>query len=131
MKIKLTMTRQQYQALLTIAGNILRALEGEDFETVQARDALYGLLHRTHPRLLLLGDSGNRLTLSDIEAWALYNGATALADRFMPYEHATALWLLEQTDLQRMDYLRQIRANMGANSNQLSVISEQKVISEQ
>lgn len=113
MKIKLNMTRQQYQAMLTIAGNILRALEGEDFETVQARDALCGLLLRTQLRLLLLKDRGNRLTLSDLEAVALYNGATALADRFLPYEHATALWLLEQIDLQRMDYLRRLRANLG------------------
>lgn len=113
MKIKLTMTRQQYQGVLTIAGNILRLLEGEDFETVQTRDALCGLLLRTRTRLLLLKESGNRLTLSDLEALALYHGAEALADRFYPYERATALWLLGETDRQRMDYLRRIRANVG------------------
>ena len=113
MKIKLNITRQQYHAFLAIAGNILRAMEGEDFEAVQMRDALHGLLLRAQSRLLLLKECGNRLTLSDLEALALYNGAEALADRFFPYERATALWLLGEIDRQRMDYLRQLRANMG------------------
>lgn len=116
MKIKLTMTRQQYHGVMTIAGNILRAMEGESFEAVQMRDALHGLLLRTQSHLLLLKEEGNRLTLTDLEAYALYGGTAALAEQFLPYERATAYWLLEQIDRQRMDYLRQIRANIGGST---------------
>lgn len=116
MKIKLTMTRQQYQGVLTIAVNSLRMIAGEDFRAVQSRDSLQGLLLRSQLRLLLLKDRGNRLSLSDSEALTLYECCACLAGRFMPYERATAYWLLEQIDRQRMDYLRQIKANIGGST---------------
>lgn len=125
MKIRLNMTRQQYQGVITIAGNSLRMIAGETFRAVQMRDALHGLLMRSQMRLLLLKDRGNRLSLSDSEALALYECCASLADRFFPYERATAFWLIEQIDLQRMDYLRRLRANLGdAQADHLALLNQ-------
>lgn len=125
MKIRLNMTRQQYQGVITIAGNSLRMIAGETFRAVQMRDALHGLLMRSQMRLLLLKERGNRLSLNDSEALALYECCASLADRFFPYERATAYWLLEQIDRQRMDYLRRLRANLGdAQADHLALLNQ-------
>ena len=120
MKIKLKMTRVEMQGIAAVVQNCCNALSGVDFIAVQYRDALTGLMLKLAAKQLTLKKS-NRMTLTDLEALALYEIVNDLVDKMPPLEMGVCYTLLGEIDRQRSSYVTLMRGN-------LARIQEQKLI---
>lgn len=117
MKIKLKLTRNEYKGVATIAKNCCNALAGVTFVEVQYRDALRGLMLRMAAKIPTLKAKGNKLTLVDIEALALWETVNDLAGKFQPFEMSVGLSIIAEIDRQRNDYVSLMRANLMEQKN--------------
>lgn len=111
MKIKLTLTRDQYKGLATIAQNCCGAIGGETFHEVQYRDALRGLTLRMAAKVPTLKAKRNVVTLGELESLALLSTVDDLVPQFQPYEMSIGYWLLGEIDRQRGQYVTLMKAN--------------------
>lgn len=114
MKIKLTLTRDQYKGLATIAQNCCSAIGGETFHEVQYRDALRGLTLRMAAKVPTLKAKRNVVTLGELESLALFSTVDDLVPQFQPYEMSIGYWLLGEIDRQRGQYVTLMKANLSA-----------------
>lgn len=112
MKIKLKLTRDQYNGVATIAQNCCNALAGVTFPEVQYRDALRALILRMAAKVPTLKAKGNSLTFGELESLALFTTVGDLVSGFQPFELSLGYWMLAEIDRQRMQYLTLMRANL-------------------
>lgn len=113
MKIRLKLTRIEMKGIATVVQNCCNALSGEDFIAVQYRDALAGLLLKLAGKMPTLRNT-NRITLTDMEALALYEIMNDLADKMPPLEMGVCYTVLGEIDQQRMSHVSLMKGNLAA-----------------
>lgn len=111
MKIKLKMTRVEMKAVATVVKHCCNSLSGIDFGSVQYRDALGGLLLKLAARMLAL-KAKNSLTLTDLEALALWWTLTGVVQQLPPLEMSVGYTILAEIDLQKSSYVALMRGNL-------------------
>ncbi|MBR4787869.1 MAG: hypothetical protein IK013_08380 [Bacteroidales bacterium] len=116
MKIKLKLTRMEMKGIATVVQNCCNALAGVTFPEVQYRDALSGLLLKLAGKMMTLKQN-NRMTLTEVEALALYEVLNDLADRMPPLEMGVSYTVLGEIDKQRMSYVSLMRGNLASIVN--------------
>ena len=118
MKIKLKLTRIEMKGVATVVQNCCNALSGADFVTVQYRDALRGLMLKLAARMPVLKKK-NSLTLTDMEALALFDCLNDLVERMPPLEMGVSYTILAEIDRQRMSYVSLMLGNLRAEMPEL------------
>lgn len=116
MKIRLKLTRIEMKGVATVVENCCNALSGADFVAVQYRDALRGLLLKLAARMPVLKKK-NSLTLTDLEALALFEILNDLADRMPPLEMGVSYTILGEIDRQRTSYVSLMVGNLREQQN--------------
>lgn len=106
------------KGVATICQNCCNALSGVDFIAVQYRDALRGLLVKLAVKMPTLKNK-NSLTLTDVEALALYETVGDLVERMEPLEMGVGYTLLAEIDKQRSAYVSLMMGNLSREMAQL------------
>lgn len=104
MKVKLKFSDSQFYAFATIVKYVLNSVKKNDFESIQYADALTGLLFNLIKRMTDLKEK-NSITLTEIEALALYNLMSGIVDNFKPYEKCIIYKIFEEIDTQKHMHL--------------------------
>ena len=113
MKIKLKMTRTEMKGIATVVQCCCNALSGEEFEAVQYRDALVGLLLKLAARMTQLKNK-NSLMLTDMEALALWETMKEVSmAAWPPLEMSVGYTVLTEIDLQKSRYVSLMKGNLG------------------
>lgn len=111
MKIKLKLTRMEMKGMATMVTNCCNALRGVDFIAVQYRDALSGLMLKLAGKMPTLGDT-NRMTLTEMEALALWEVVGDLVARMEPMEMAVGITVLDEIGKQCNAKVTLMRGNL-------------------
>ena len=115
MRVRLKLTRIEMKGVATLVQNCCNALSGEDFLSVQYRDALGGLLLKLAARVPTLKNK-NSLGLTEMESLALYEVLNDLVDKMPPLEMGVGYTVLAEIDRQRSSHVSLMRANLTSNN---------------
>lgn len=111
MKIKLKLTRMEMKGMAAMVVNCCNALRGVDFIAVQYRDALSGLMLKLAGKMPTVRET-NRMTLTDIEALAIWEVVGDLVGKMEPLEAAVGLTVLGEIERQSDAKVTLMRGNL-------------------